>query len=211
VEKPAKAEKSLKQKIGLYGKMAGYVLAGIVLFAALVQSGVLNQPLSGGIDVRKLAAAIIALLAGEAYLLGRERKTGESEKESEETDGDERTVALVETDGDCTVVLERSGETSLVLNLIPQDWQRKEISVRSSPFFIGKDATRTEGVIGQPEVSRVHAKVVMEENAVYLIDQESTNGTYLNGSQLVPWERCRLKDGDMVGFASVFYRAEILS
>lgn len=98
-----------------------------------------------------------------------------------------------------------------MVNLIPQDWHRPEIKIRKSPFFIGKDVTKADEIIGEGEVSRVHVKVVADAQGVFLIDQESTNGTFVNGRQLVPWERCRLKDGDMIGISSIYYKAELYS
>ena len=55
----------------------------------------------------------------------------------------------------------------------------------------------------------MHAKIVADEDGVFLIDQESTNGTFVNGKRVVPWERYRLENGDIVGFSSVYYKAEL--
>lgn len=122
---------------------------------------------------------------------------------------DDATTLLDDFCPDETVVLDRAGKRRLYVNLIPEDWQREEIKIRKSPFFIGKNAEKADGVIREGEISRIHAKVVIEENDVFVIDQESTNGTYVNGTRLIPWERKRICREDKIGFSSVYYRVEM--
>lgn len=206
-QKPLKEE---KKKVN-YTKVLLFLVAGLAVFAAIVKSGILYRPVSGEMDMVKLAVVVLLLVAGEAYVIGKELNLSDPEKETVTMFRDERTTKLLPDDLDETVVLEQADTPRLLVNLIPQDWQRQEIKIRKSPFFIGKDTTKAEGIIGEAEISRIHAKIVMEEGSVYMIDQESTNGTYINGAQAVPWERCRLQDGDWIGFSSVFYTVEIVS
>lgn len=207
LEEPIKEDK----KETNYGKIIMFLAAGLAAFAAFVRSGIPYKAVSGEMDLLKMVSAVLILVAGEVYLIGKELGLTESEKERGDIVGYERTTKLISDDLDKTVVLEQGNTSHIVVNLIPQDWQRQEIKIRKSPFFIGKDTTKAEGIIGEADISRIHAKIVMEESFVYIIDQESTNGTYINGTQIVPWERCNLRDGDTVGFSSIFYRVEIVS
>lgn len=50
-------------------------------------------------------------------------------------------------------------------------------------------------------VSRRHAIITYEDGDLYIEDLQSTNGTRINGFQLQPARRYRLKDGDEVEFA----------
>lgn len=50
----------------------------------------------------------------------------------------------------------------------------------------------------QQGVSRLHAKIICEEGAFYLVDLNSTNSTYINGSKLQPQQAYSLRDGDMI-------------
>ncbi|MFN2299204.1 MAG: FHA domain-containing protein [Anaerolineales bacterium] len=50
-------------------------------------------------------------------------------------------------------------------------------------------------------VSRLHCTVLEEDGAFFLRDEQSANGTYLNGLRLAPTERNPLKDGDEIGLA----------
>jgi len=56
---------------------------------------------------------------------------------------------------------------------------------------------------GQPEspISRLHCTILEEDGAFFLRDDQSANGTYLNGSRLAPMERNPLKDGDEIQLA----------
>ncbi len=84
------------------------------------------------------------------------------------------------------------------------------MKIRKTPFYIGKDDEKNDAIISDRVVSRMHAKIVVEQGKAYIIDQESTNGTFLNGKQLVPWERCLLRQGDVIGFAFISYRTELV-
>jgi len=57
-------------------------------------------------------------------------------------------------------------------------------------------------------VSRQHARLLVQENQIYVEDLNSTNSTYLNRQKLQPGQRYLLKDGDELrlgGVALVYY------
>jgi hypothetical protein len=47
-------------------------------------------------------------------------------------------------------------------------------------------------------VSRRHAQLLQEDDTWYVIDLDSTNGTFLNGVELTPKTRALLSDGDQI-------------
>lgn len=49
-------------------------------------------------------------------------------------------------------------------------------------------------------VSRRHATIAYQDDAIYIQDLDSTNGTRINGFQLLPGQAYRLRDGDEVEF-----------
>jgi hypothetical protein len=51
-------------------------------------------------------------------------------------------------------------------------------------------------------ISRLHCTILEEDGAYYLRDDQSANGTYLNGVRLVPMDRNPLKDGDEIQLAN---------
>ncbi|GAB4519648.1 MAG: hypothetical protein OHK0046_28850 [Anaerolineae bacterium] len=55
----------------------------------------------------------------------------------------------------------------------------------------------------QRGISRRHAALVRYNDAVHIIDLDSTNGTYVNGSRLPAYVACALKPGDRLSFANL--------
>ncbi len=89
--------------------------------------------------------------------------------------------------------------------LIPLECNLEPIRVLQSPCYIGSNMEQAEKVIDREDISTVHAKIVLEEERAYLIDQESDSGTWINEKQLVPWERNKLQQGDTIRLASHLY------
>ncbi len=74
--------------------------------------------------------------------------------------------------------------------------------------LIGKQAERVDVVLPRHEsVSRVHAKLEMTSEGMFLTDLGSTNGTFLNGEQLTG--RQEIHAGDKVSFAHLSYRVRL--
>lgn len=212
---PLRGEENSRQKPEQpWGKWVAFAAVSAVIGIILYQAGMIQDPVSGGLDLRRSSILLVVLLAaGYCYHKKGSMRHGQTRKIVREVDKKtkDNTIQLVSTCTDETIMLEQTEEGNWMVNLIPQDWHRPEIKIRKSPFFIGKDVTKADEIIGEGEVSRVHVKVVADAQGVFLIDQESTNGTFVNGRQLVPWERCRLKDGDMIGISSIYYKAELYS
>lgn len=84
----------------------------------------------------------------------------------------------------------------LSLVLVKPDGSTREIAITRSPRVIG----RTEGAdirIAAPDVSRRHCEIRVDEDeeAAFLRDLGSSNGTFVNGDQIV---ECELSPGDLV-------------
>lgn len=84
----------------------------------------------------------------------------------------------------------------LSLVLVKPDGSMRELNITRSPRVIG----RTEGAdirIGAPDVSRRHCEIRVdeEEEAAFLRDLGSSNGTFVNGERIV---ECELSPGDLV-------------
>lgn len=80
------------------------------------------------------------------------------------------------------------------------------ISLLEFPFFIGTLKTKVDCVIDNRAVSRFHAKLEKEEGHFYLIDLNSTNGTFLNGIRLIANQKKEIVIGDYITFANVVYQ-----
>ncbi len=59
-------------------------------------------------------------------------------------------------------------------------------------------------IIDDAYASQYHAEIVFDDRSWWLVDLDSTNGTYLNNHQVD--DRARLTDGDVVQFGGVHLR-----
>ena len=100
-----------------------------------------------------------------------------------------------------TVVLSAgavSGPASLVSK---EPGELATIYINEDLTVIGKLETACDAVISLPTVSRIHAKIRKKEDAYYLTDMNSRNGTAVNGRLLLPDEEYQLEPEDEVDFA----------
>lgn len=68
----------------------------------------------------------------------------------------------------------------------------------------GVDLTTSDGI--NKGVSRRHATVVRRDGALHIVDNNSANGTYLNGQRLVAGQPRILRDGDDVRLGHLVVR-----
>lgn len=104
-----------------------------------------------------------------------------------------------------TVVLSAgavSGPASLVSK---EPGELATIYINEDLTVIGKLETACDAVISLPTVSRIHAKIRKKDDAYYLTDMNSRNGTAVNGRLLLPDEEYRLEPEDEVDFAQARY------
>ena len=71
----------------------------------------------------------------------------------------------------------------------------ENIAVDVVPFTIGKDLLNMDYVINNESVSRHHATIIFENKKYYIIDNNSTNGTMIEGIRLQPNEKTVLENG----------------
>ena len=68
---------------------------------------------------------------------------------------------------------------------------------------VGRDTMHSDMILDEPSVSRQHAKVRLEIGQWVLYDLASTNGTFVNGEQIL---QQALRDGDTVRFVDAEFR-----
>lgn len=79
--------------------------------------------------------------------------------------------------------------------------EKRLVIIRKAAFLIGR-IQEADFVISESKgISRKHAYIRFDGKNFYLMDMQSTNHTFLNGTELLPGEKKGLKDGDeiMVG------------
>ncbi len=80
--------------------------------------------------------------------------------------------------------------------LVIEGSESRTIVLDHFPFSIGRLADR-DLVINDGRVSREHARLTHDPDGVYLVNQSTKQGTYVNGERVV---RCKLSPNDRIGF-----------
>ncbi len=79
----------------------------------------------------------------------------------------------------------------------------EKIDLMRDETKLGRSDTKCDyAIIGNSAIGRYHARIVFKEDEFYLIDNTSTNKTFLNGNMLVPEEEYKLAEGDIVRLAN---------
>lgn len=118
------------------------------------------------------------------------RMTGQ---EIPESMGDNRSQSME------TVVLNRSMPETTGAQLSFADG--RTVPLRGRQWLIGKSPTDTDICLPQPTVSRIHARIWKKEEAYYIEDLHSRNGTMVGGQLLEPGEKRQLEPGVELAFA----------
>lgn len=128
----------------------------------------------------------------------------------EEYDNNEPTSLLVEDEDEATSLLVDDEPTSL-LSEGPQitypylirksSFDRTDIN--KPVFRIGKERSYVDYFVANNNaISRIHADIITMNNCYFVKDENSTNGTYVNGNRLSPNEEVQVFDGDIITFAN---------
>lgn len=78
-------------------------------------------------------------------------------------------------------------------------------------IYIGRHSQNNTLVINDRRVSREHAVIIQREGRLYLRDNASTAGTFLNWKQLTPGEELLLRHNDLIGFGQIAYEFRLHS
>ena len=93
--------------------------------------------------------------------------------------------------------------------LISQEKEKSpDICISCSSMIIGKIRQQADFVLDDEYISRIHARIEKNGEDVYVMDLNSTNGTFVNGERLQANERRRLQPSDEIAFGSITYQYE---
>lgn len=137
---------------------------------------------------RKKKEALLVAEQGEAYHAEKQ-----PEKELFLEEAEERTVLLSTTGERQEVQLlnEQTGEV---------------VYIKKFPFYIGSVGKYADYVLGQSGVSRIHCCINKKEEEYLVSDLNSTNGTYLDGKEIMPGKEELLWNGAVLRIAKTeFY------
>ena len=67
---------------------------------------------------------------------------------------------------------------------------------------IGRGRKDVDYRLNKEQISRIHASITLNEDGIYIEDQNSTNGTYINSERLEAFEQKSLSVGDIIKLAN---------
>ncbi len=100
-----------------------------------------------------------------------------------------------------TVFVGRSDEP--LKNMLVEKNKGRQIMIEKFPFTIGKVKNCVDLPLADNSVSRIHARIFMQNGHPYIQDCHSTNGTFINGVQLEAEEQVMLEKEDEIGIGRV--------
>ena len=112
-----------------------------------------------------------------------------------------------------TEVLQSEKEGTMLLGNMPMGrWRLRpllpeyeEFVVTGDTFLVGKKRDSVDGYIGRETISRIHSRLFVKNEKLYVADANSTNGTFVNGILLEPGMDVEIFPGDRILFADVGY------
>lgn len=92
--------------------------------------------------------------------------------------------------------------------LIPTDLSDNTIiSITKNDFVVGKKASEVDGLISNNKmISRVHCKIVKDNQQWGIIDLLSANGTFVNQVRIKSNQIYQVKDGDIIQLADCSFK-----
>lgn len=107
-----------------------------------------------------------------------------------------------------TVYMEEKPEPREITHRLLSEDGKLLMTLDQSSYTIGKKRGEVDLVLSDISISRLHARIVKDNDGFYLEDMNSTNGTFKNGLQLQPYEKRKLEEGDEItlGKITVLYR-----
>lgn len=96
-----------------------------------------------------------------------------------------------------------AGNYAALVSMEPE--KRENIVLDRDTLIVGKMPAQADVVLEESVVSRVHAKLERRQDGYFITDQNSTNGTYVNGERLEAYECRKLHTADEIYFASLGY------
>lgn len=85
----------------------------------------------------------------------------------------------------------------------------EKITIDVTPFTIGKDSSNMDFVLNNDSVSRHHATIIYENGDYFIMDNNSTNGTTIEGIKLQPGEKGEIGNGYIISLGNESFQAHI--
>ena len=120
---------------------------------------------------------------------------------------DEMTVAIHQNESDIddcdfTVAIDEPKTENRLFAYMIRVKNCEEIKITGEEFKIGKNKEKTDYTAsGNPTISNVHAIVLKEKDRFFIRDNQSTNGTFVEGPRVESGKTIEIFDGDQIQLA----------
>ena len=138
----------------------------------------------------------VAVGAGVAAPVAQSLPSGSNETTVLSADGSETTV--LSADGGETTVLSQNVNGGTLI----RSSNNENIPITYSGFRIGRQRQEVDYCVSDnTNVGRNHAKFIVRDGVTYIVDNKSTNGTFVNNTSVRPGHEVQLMDGDTIMLA----------
>ncbi len=156
-------------------------------------------------DKEESADDIMEEYQRETKLKENEEKFEVSEPVYNKVSYDEATILLSKGDEASDCIIEEDNGGKLFLEAMDKD-RYEPVHIDSASLVVGSLPGSCGYVLKARGISRLHAKLLEREDGLFLMDMNSTNGSYVNGEILQAGMEYPLEEGDLISFAGVqFY------
>ena len=173
-----------------------------------------------------IVAAAAVIIAVVAILIAKKKKPTEpaeatvsggftppvppvnNDKSAPPAEGSEGTTVLSNnaSDPNATTVLGASAASAYLLRTS----NNEKIYITKPYFKLGKDASRVDYCItGNPAVSRFHASIVSKNGQYFIVDNSTTNHTYVNDSMIPANVETQISNGAKIKLADEKFEFKI--
>ncbi len=85
------------------------------------------------------------------------------------------------------------------------------MQVTKAAFKIGKERRRVDYCISDnTNISRMHADIVFRNGEFFIIDNNATNGTYVNGASVPAGQEMKLNNNDIIKLADEEFQFKLI-
>lgn len=123
------------------------------------------------------------------------------------SDGSTETSVLNDGAGETTLL---SGGSGLPQAFLVRKKNNERIAITKQVFKVGKERRRVDYCVSDnSNVSRTHADIVYKNGGFYIVDNNATNGTTVNGAAVAAGQERRLSSGDILRLADEEFKFQM--
>lgn len=183
-------------------------IATVTIFYIIAKLGWVYNKTTNTLDFTKVLSVLFVVGGAEAYilytLLSVKNNSVKAYNKQESINPTMSINNFINSQEQTTVLSE--AETIPIYKLTPLEANKyHEILLIDFPFFIGALKMKVDYAIENHTVSRYHAKLERIDDKFFIVDLNSTNGTFVNRIRLGVQEKKEICLNDEIAFSEVRY------